>query len=151
MSFVMRWWWLLLLGLIIAAIPASYLATQTDKTYRSTSTLVVVIDPEASDRLTKTYADLVKTRPVMTTVKQRLGLSMSEDDLAKKLNVTSNFDSQLIRITGEDPDPAFSAQLANTTASEFISSVTGLVGKPDTVKLAESAIPPQQATTAEVP
>jgi len=151
MNFVTRWWWLLLLGLIIAAIPAGYLATQKDETYRSTATLLVVIDPEASDRLTKTYADLIKTRPVMASVKQRLSSTLNEDDLAKKIIVTSNFDSQIIKITGDDADPGTAAQLANTTASEFINSISGLVGKPDTVKLAESAVPPNQASAAQVP
>ena len=135
MPFLLRWWWLLILGPIAAALPAAYLAGQSELSYKSTA-IVLVGSPaslEASERLTNTYSNLVKLRSVMTTVKNDLRLSLTEEQLQDKITVSTDASSQLIHISAEDPDPQRASAIANNTASAFIQRINEQLSNPSTV------------------
>lgn len=141
LSFLIRWSWLFGLGIIAAVVPAVLLAKESGTTYQSTATMLVVNDPEASERLTNSYAELVKIRPVLDLVRQRLALNETSKQLGERINVESNFNSQLIKINVEHADPALAAQIANTTSDVVLMNVDSLVGKPGTMRIAETAEP----------
>ncbi len=150
-NFLLRWWWILLLGPIAAAIPAAYLANKADAVYQSKATVLVVSDTglEASDRLTNTYAALVKLRPVISSVKTKLGLNLTEDELAKKIVVSADFSSQLIKIEAKDSDPGTAALIANTTAATFVSQTNATLVKPvEPVSVAPGQPPPPSPAPA---
>ena len=143
MSFVRRRWWLMLLGVfaaVVAAGVAGYVAHSWADTYKSTAVLLVVDDGE---RLPNTYAQMAGLRTVRTEVISRLNMQLSEDELAKKLDVRTQFNSKLIWVTAEDGNRNAAANLANATAEAFVEEAENQVGRPDTVKLVESAIPPE--------
>jgi uncharacterized protein involved in exopolysaccharide biosynthesis len=139
LNFLIRWSWLFLIGVLAAAIPAAILAKDTQTEYRSTATLFVVVDPEASERLTNSYAEVVKIRPVLDAVRQRLSLPDTDDQLKQSINVETNFNSQIIRITAEYPDAAMAAAIANTAATVAVENIDLFVGKIGTIRVIEQA------------
>jgi capsular polysaccharide biosynthesis protein len=150
LNFLVRWSWLFVLGVIAAAIPAVLITRDSDSAYKSTATLLVVIDPEASERLTNSYAQLVKTRPVLDVARQRLSSTEPYEDFADRIAVTSEFNSQLIRITAQHPNAGSAAQIANTTADAALVNLDLLVGRPGTVRIAETAQPAREPTQTPI-
>src|SRR5439155_704135 len=68
----------------------------------------------------RTYADLIKTRPVVEQVASRLNITTSPDDLARLIDVRLVRDTQLLQINVEYSDPAAAANIANALAQIFI-------------------------------
>jgi capsular polysaccharide biosynthesis protein len=150
LNFLVRWSWLFVLGVIAAAIPAVLITRDSDSVYKSTATLLVVVDPEASERLTNSYAELVKTRPVLDAARQRLSSTEPYEDFADRITVASEFNSQLIRITARHPNAGSAAQIANTTADAALVNLDTLVGRPGTVRIAETAQPANEPTQTPI-
>jgi polysaccharide biosynthesis transport protein len=95
--------------------------------YAATTTLRVTTVPTGStsyvpvdyaDRLMNTYVQLASSRPVLDELQQRLGLAILP---AIKAEIVAN--TELIRITVEDPDPTLAAKAANILSSILINQV----------------------------
>ena len=160
-----RRWWLLLAGPAIAVVVAYYITQQITPTYKSSAQLLVTnlkpVDPAAAaiatptpgglnlglnglqvdERLTNTYVNLVKRRPVLEAVIARLALPMQPEDLGDKISVSSVKDTQIIILNVEDNDPALAASIANATAEEFVSGLNAQLGQTGTISIAELATP----------
>jgi capsular polysaccharide biosynthesis protein len=123
-TFLRQWWWLLILGPVVAAGAAVGLTGTTPDVYKAEAKVLVGSGEglEASERLTNTYADMVTLRPVLAEVKSRLNLELSEEELKRKLSVSSDFNSQLVSISAKDESPLRSAQIANITADVFVTT-----------------------------
>src|SRR5689334_13967395 len=89
---------LLTLSVILAGAIAFIGASVQPKVYEANATLIVgeslsASNPDynqllASQRLSKTYASLATTRPVLEKVLAKLGLSTTPDELLKKVRAT---------------------------------------------------------------
>ena len=62
-------------------------------------------DLQTGTQLTKDYAELVKSRPVLEEVISVLNLDMETEELAKKITVTTPTDTRVMSINVEDPLP----------------------------------------------
>ena len=157
-----RWWWLLLLGIALGG-GASYVVSRTmTPVYRATTTLLVnqtqtpgVIaynDILTSERLTKTYSELVTKRPVLEAVIARVGQPENIETLRDMVNVSVIRDTQLLRLSAESEDPALAAVLANATAQAFIdqNNVTDL-SQPGSVSVVELATMPASPVKPQIP
>ncbi len=152
-SLVRRWWWLLVLGTLICGIASYGISKTLTPIYRSTATLLVnqtqvpgtiaYNDVLTSQRLTSTYKELIEERPVLQSVIDRLNLSMTRDQLASKMTVTVVQDTQLLRLSIEDSDPALASSIANTAAATFIEENTqNKLSRPGNVSIVEAATTP---------
>jgi capsular exopolysaccharide synthesis family protein len=153
LGLVRRWWWLLVIGTVIGG-GASYAISKTlTPTYSATATLLVnqtqvpgtiaYNDILTSERMTRTYKELVETRPVLEEVAQRLDIPYSEQELAGMVGVSVVPDTQLLRLSAESSDPALASSIANTTASVFIDQNTeNDLGRPGDVSIVEAATTP---------
>jgi capsular exopolysaccharide synthesis family protein len=156
-----RWWWLIILGPIIAAGSAFFYSQSLTPIYRADSTLLVnqtqspgVIqynDILTSERLTNTYAELVERQPVLSRVIESLGLSLSERQLADRISVSAVRNTQLLRIEVEDASPEQAALIANTTAQVFIADNANALGNAGTVLVAEAAQAPLDPVKPNIP
>ena len=147
---VRRWWWLLVAGVILGAGGAYGVSQAMTPIYRASATLLVnqtqtpgtiaYNDVLASERLTKTYRELVTQDPVLQTVVDDLGLQMSAPELEGMIEVSAVPDTQLLRLSIEDADPGLAARLANAVSGAFIQSNNddGLT-RPGTVTIVEPA------------
>jgi capsular exopolysaccharide synthesis family protein len=148
---VKRWWWLFIAGAVIAG-GAAFLVTQTiTPTYRASATLLVDLTQQpgtivyndilASERLTKTYSELITQRPVLEGVLAAGEFSdLTVGELSGKLDVSITRDTQLLRVSISDAVPAQAALLANAVAATFVIQQNELsVARAGTVSVVESA------------
>ena len=147
-----RRWWLLLLGPLIAGVSAYVVSNEMTSYYKGTATVLVnqtqipgVVqynDVLASERLTNTYAELVERRPIFTETIRRLGLPLSEEELDANVSVSIVRNTQLLRVSAENPDPALAANIANTVAQAFIDDNSSQLTRPGTISITEQATVP---------
>jgi non-specific protein-tyrosine kinase len=124
-----HWLWLLVGAAILAGGVGHVSARLTPKVYRA-ETLVMVNEAPASKSTTdyvtlatntmlaKTYAEVLTTRPLLEAVAQRLGL---EPQAVDKGNIKIELieQTQLIKVSVEDRDPARAAEIANALVAVF--------------------------------
>lgn len=129
-----RWLWLIALCTIIAAAAAYIISAKVIKpVYRAQVSLMV--EPRASssgvlqyqdvlagERIARTYAEILKSRPVLENVLIRLGFppDIPENELPFRPSIQAVRDTQLIRVSVESLDPKLAADAANTLAEVFV-------------------------------
>lgn len=130
LALLWRWAWLIVLCALFAAGGAYLVSSRQEPVYRASATLLVneatnkSLTPDLSaltlsERLARTYSELLRKRPVLERVIQQLGLPMSPDALARLVTVRVVQNTQLITLDVEHTDPALAATLANTIPSVF--------------------------------
>ena len=146
LRFVQQWWWLMVLGLILGALTGYGVSRLLTPIYRSTATALVnqtqvpgtiaYNDILTSERLTKTYRELITKRPILQQVIDEQGLTMLPDELEKMVDVVR--DTQLLRLSVEHEDPQRAQVLANAIAYAFIESNTeDWLSQPGSVSVVE--------------
>lgn len=137
---VIRWGWLIALTTVLAGGLAFALTHVQSATYSATTTLLV--NPQqvtsttdssalqASRSQADTYVRLVDSGPVIDRVREELNLSLTRDELRKKIDAVTVMNTQLIEITVKDPSAEEAARIANTTAAAFQSQVEDLTTGP---------------------
>jgi len=131
---IWRWAWLIILGILIAAIAAFVVSKNTTPIYQSTSRLLIDQAPGAGsgndytqilveERLAQTYVELLKTDPILNKTLEQLGLEseLSASQLEGKISVSAPQETQIIIISVTDADSKRAALLANTLGQVFIS------------------------------
>ncbi len=127
-AIIWRWLWLILLSTALAAGTAYMVSLHTIPVYQASTTLLVneakdvVNDYTAiltSERLARTYAELLRKRPVLEEAINRLGTNLTVEELAKMIKVQSVRDTQLIVLTVEDISPIRAASIANEIPRVF--------------------------------
>jgi capsular exopolysaccharide synthesis family protein len=141
----LRWWfwvirrrlWLIVACTLLAAVAAFAVASRMPPTYSATATLLVTVASRntasdynaiyASERLILTYSQMLTGRPVMEAVIEQLKLAETPDVLAKEVTVAPVKDTQLIRLSVAQKDPARAALIANSVAETFIAQLNELI------------------------
>ncbi len=128
-SLLWRWAWLIALGTVLAAVSAYVTSKLTTPVYSASATLLINQAPNdkatdytsilTSERLARTYSELLKQRPVLEETISSLGLDLTTETLGRQVEVQLVRDTQLIKLTVEDTDPARAALLANTIPQVF--------------------------------
>jgi len=130
LAVIWKWLWLIMLGMVLAGGTAFVVSRNMTPIYRASTTLLIsqartpsMTDYTAlltSERLARTYAQLLTKRPVLEEVANRLGLEMEEGKFPAKLDVKPVRDTQLIELSVEHSDPGLAAEIANTLPEVFI-------------------------------
>lgn len=126
-----RWSWLVLLCTILGAVLAFGVSLTMQPVYQASTTLMINQAPSTigspdynslliGERLATTYAQTIRTRPILDQVLTNLHLSISEAALDNKLKITTIRDTQLLVITVEDSNPTRAADIANEIVKVFI-------------------------------
>lgn len=120
-----RWAWLLVLGLIIGAGVGYYSSSRQTPVYRSSTKVMVSQSPENTNinygiyydqQLAQTYIQLLTTQPILTAVGEKLGYSVSGEQISTQLIENTS----LFRLSVEDTDPQRAADISNTLVRELI-------------------------------
>jgi succinoglycan biosynthesis transport protein ExoP len=128
---------LLILGCsLVVGLIAFAIALRLPVTYQSSTTLLVLPNQDASTseynaleagtRLALTYSQLLKDRTMLQSVIAQLGLRDSAEGLAKRMRVEPVKDTQLIRVTVEDPSPVAAVETADAIVDAFAARVKDL-------------------------
>lgn len=124
--------------------------------YQSSSTVILVSKNEAtnlttsdvqlSKSLTTTYSEIIKSRRVMEQVIKNLSLDYSYSELAKNVSVASVNDTEIIKVSVNDPDKGVAADVANEIVKVFSAEIVviyeGKVSNVSTVDIAEESEAP---------
>lgn len=124
-----RWKWLIVLATLLAAGAAYGTSRMQVPIYRATTTLMINQAPSeqvtdytailTSERLARTYVEMLTNRPVLEEVILRLGASTTPEALAKTIDVQLIRDTQLITVSVEHFSPAWAAAIANSVVEVF--------------------------------
>jgi non-specific protein-tyrosine kinase len=125
----MNWAWLLILGIVVGGLIAFLLNKRTTPVYEAVTVLLVNEAPTtkttdyssllASERLAKTYIELMLTMPVLEDVNQTLDLDMTPEELRLSIQADLMRNTQLIAVRVEDTNPKRAAEIANTLVDVF--------------------------------
>jgi len=94
-------------------------------------------------QLINTYNVIMKSPAILDIVKSELDLDMPVEELNKKINVTSEKDSQVVNVTVEDADPHMAADIANTVASVFQREIVKIMNVDNVNILAKAEVKEQ--------
>jgi succinoglycan biosynthesis transport protein ExoP len=127
---IKRWWWLLIVGIIIPMSISYHFLSKQPALYQAKVTLMVGTtlqqpspDPSlmrTSTSLAQAYTVLVKRRPITQAVIQRLNLERSPEELAMQITAWISPEAQLLEIMVTDTNPQAAALIANALADELI-------------------------------
>ena len=130
---IWKWLWLIVLGTLLAGVTAFLMSRNMTPIYRASTTLLInqarnpaITDYTSlltSERLAKTYAELLTKRPVLEEVANRLGVETEEGEggiLPAAIDVRPVRDTQLIELSVESDDPRLAMEIANTLPEVFI-------------------------------
>ena len=129
-SIIWKWLWLIVLGTLLAGVTAYVVSKNTIPVYQASTTLLISEgrSPEMSDyssiltseRLARTYSELLKKRPIMEEVISRFDLALTPGGLAGTVSVQLVRDTQLIELKVEGTDPQLAASIADEIPQVFI-------------------------------
>ncbi len=121
-----RWWWLLLLSVLIPVAVSYQWTARRPPLYQARATLMVgtslrTLNPDPwqmnlSTTLAGAYAELAKQGPVLEAVIERLGLPRTPEQLAVQVDTRIYSGAQLLEIWVTDTDPQVAALIANAWA-----------------------------------
>lgn len=129
LALMIHWAWLLVLAVILGASAAFIMSKRTTPVYLAATRLYINEAPATrtadyasvltSERLARTYSELLTTRPVLEEVIRRLNLSLSAGALQRSVEVDLLTDTQLIDLRVEDTNPTRGAEIANMIVTVF--------------------------------
>ena len=127
---IKRWWWLLIVGMIIPMIISYHFISEQPALYQAQVTLRSASpDPGLMRTSLEAYTVLVKRRPIILPVIQKLNLERSPEALAQQITAWVNPEAQLLEIVVTDTRPQAAALIANALADELIrQSLTSVEG-----------------------
>ena len=126
---VWRWLWLVALASLLAGLTAFLVSRQLPPIYEASTTLIVNPAQQSEDsnynailtgeRLSRTYAEWLRKRPVMEGVVATLGLEIAPDELADQVSVQHLRETQLLVLLVRDTNPHRAAAIANSIPEVF--------------------------------
>jgi capsular polysaccharide biosynthesis protein len=78
--------------------------------------------------LISTYNEIIKSSRILDKVIVQTGLDMTPGQLAGKITVSSQKDSQVVNVSVQDPDPNMAAKIANVTVDVFQKDIGSIMG-----------------------
>lgn len=135
---VLREQWLLVALFVVAATATAVVVTDlTPKTYQATAQVLVSSKATGNSALQQqannyvqtqvpTYAKVIDAPDILRGVKSDLNLSLTDSQLAAKIDATSTTGESLVYVTATDPSPELAASLANSAAHNFVSFLHGV-------------------------
>lgn len=129
-TFLRRWWWLLVVGTLIAAVSTFIASARQPGIYEARARLLVTPEDTSGtgtdlaaglsiDQLIATYTPIIQTRRVLETASAE-SPNLSPDDIAADLVVTPVRGTELLDLLFRASDPATAASVANRIATAAI-------------------------------
>lgn len=150
MALKRKFWLILLITVLGGGIAGAFSKFVLTPQYTSTAmvyilsketTLTSLADLQIGSQLTKDYAVIVTSRPVLEEVIENLGMNITYKDLKEKITIDNPKDTRILSISAEDPDP----QMAKVIADEVAGTASSYIG--DIMEM----IPPKMIEDGEVP
>ena len=123
--------WVIVGVVAIFAITAAFVSSRLQKVYSTTNTLLVTVTAneqsfdtvQAAQAFTRSYADLITSPNIARIVASRLGDGADSKSLESAISVEAVPETQLMKVTAEDPSPWRAKRIADTYAAVFVEYV----------------------------
>jgi non-specific protein-tyrosine kinase len=135
-ALIWRWWWMIGLATLLAAVTAYLVSQRMTPIYQASTTLLIneasanrttdYTSILTSERLARTYTEMLSKKPVLQAVIDDLGLNLEVKDLLKMISVELVRDTQLIEVKVENPDPVLASDIANRLVAKFAEQTQAL-------------------------
>ncbi|SHH14148.1 MULTISPECIES: YveK family protein [Virgibacillus] len=137
-------------GAAVIAAVVSYLVLTP--TYEADSSFIVnqsqqdaetpynVNDIRTNVELINTYNVIIKSPRILSQVVDELGLDMTSGQLAQKIQVSSEEQSQVVTVTATDESPERAVEMANTTVTTFQDEIPELMNVDNVNILSEAEL-----------
>lgn len=135
-----NWKMIIIITLVFMGFVTAFTVFFIDKTYSSSTTLIVgkpegytsTVSDTANElkinqQLVGTYSEIAKSKSVMAEVNSALKLGMSDAALASMISISTVNDTELIKISVTSKDPVLASTIANKTAEIFMTNVAELM------------------------
>ena len=117
--------------------------------YKSNTTIVLVSENKGdtynyseqtlNKNLVGTYSEIIKSRKVLEPVIQNLGLDYTYGQLKNNVNVESVQNTEIIKVSVGDADPALATKIANEIANVFSTEIQKIY-KLNNVSIVDKAV-----------
>ncbi len=124
---VRRKW--IIIGTFLAVVSTTAIVSKTlEKIYSTDATLLVAQNSteapsfdtvQASQAIARSYADIIDSPNIAEQVANRIGDGLTKDDVQDVTSFEPVPETQLLKITAEDPDPGRAKEIADTYATVF--------------------------------
>ncbi len=133
-----RFWILVAMAVVAASASAVFSYYIMEPVYETRITLIVVKEQEAeqviqyndvvlSQKLVKTYGEIVKSRSIAKEVIKNLEIEMTVDRLISFVEVSPVKDTEIISIKVTNSDPKLITEIANELAGVFMKKIVGIM------------------------
>lgn len=103
-------------------------------------------DLQIGSQLTKDYMELVKSRPVLEKVIERLELDMKPEELKSRIGVTTQTDTRIMAISVRHEDPQEAKKIADEVREAVSVQITDIMNV-DSVNMVEDASLPESPSS----
>lgn len=149
-------WVIAIVTILGGLLTLFYAMNFTNPKYEATSKLYAVsvtedkilqmVDLQMGTNLKADYQELMKSRPLLETVRDNLKLNMGTDSLAKMISITNPTDTRVLIIQVRSESPQQAMDVANELAIQSISYLPAIM-ECEPPNLVESAIFPTTAVS----
>lgn len=124
--------WILLAIVIIIILGNVFTLVTRTPLYQSNTTIVLVgenksgysqTESQLNQNLIGTYSQIIKSRKVLNQVIKNLDLKMTADELAQYITTSSVEETEIIKITVDNPDAKEARKITNEVASVFAKEI----------------------------
>lgn len=120
-------------------VTPQYSSTSMIYILTKTTSVTSLADIQMGSQLTKDFAILVTSRPVVNNVIDGLELEYSYEEMVEKITVENPADTRYLKITVEDSDPELAAEMANEFADATADGVSEIMST-DRPSIVERAV-----------
>ena len=149
--------WYIIIGFVVGGVIAGLvtyfmitpLYTGTAKLYMVSSSkgsVVDISDLNIGTNLSADYVELVKTRPVIEGVIEKMELDYTYDQMIEMLSVSSISNTRILVIKFTSPDPNEAMEVTNAIAKESVTRLPKVMDTPEPHIAEESIVPERRSS-----
>lgn len=151
LSMIKKYFWIILLATVIGAVVGRFVVSEgPEPSYQASSSIyiekklpetnAVINQSDENTRFLNTALTIIRTPMVLENVKDGLDLDMTVKDLAGKITVVNENNSQILKITADVKDANLATDIVNEAAGVFVKEIGKLI-EVEKVVVVESATP----------
>ena len=145
-----RWYLIILCAIAFGAAALGYTKVFITPQYEASSMIYILskttsisdaLDLQLSKQLAVDFETLAKSRPVVESVIDDLGLDTDYETLVKTINVTNPASTSILKISVQNPDAKLACDISNAMSDETANQIAKVMvtDKPSTVE--EAMVP----------
>ncbi|GAA0341126.1 Wzz/FepE/Etk N-terminal domain-containing protein [Oceanobacillus oncorhynchi subsp. oncorhynchi] len=108
-------------------------------------------DLRTNVEIINTYNVIISSPAILNPVIDELGLDLTTTQLADKINVSSEEDSQVVTVTATDEDPVQAVEIANTTVEIFQEEIPSIMNVDNVAILTQAELSENPSPVAPNP